>query len=277
MSLDLVVNSYKGFERSFRFEKEKRLTPLTIPLIVDPFVVNKNYVIRGENYRAPVHYRVATVVDRIYDRSEPLFLSYVTLPCRYSAVVEVDRYKVKSYVNDLTAAIVNVEVVPDILLVDGGEMISVLPQKFHEYVRSKLSLYTQGNINEKEYAFVVKQCQQYFVQKESYVDMKIKKRTKGCDKIITYRYKIWRQVSGVTKKSKAFEFVPYAILRYPHNRWGSLVSSFSVFSLEQFLSQYSLLRHAFKDPPWLHEIEQDEELNLLESDEEGASLYFSSL
>lgn len=272
MSLDLVVNSYKMVER-FMFYKKIKMGLLTVPLLVDPFVVRQQYykVLNEGTVRAPIHYRIHNSLDQNMTRSMMTFVPYMTTPCKYRATTEIRDDVISTPMGvQFVSTTISVEVVNKIVILEHGKSQEVLPQDFFSFVRKRISMYNQGFLDQEEYEFFVSQAQMYFVQKQFYVDGKIKKRTKGMKKILVPRYKIYHRIGRDHPGARFYEFVPYAIHRYPCNRWGSLVSSFSVFTLEEFVLNFSKFRDIVRDPPWLFKLENTS-LGEIEFDLEAAN------
>lgn len=130
------------------------------------------------------------------------------------------------------------------------------PADFFSYVKSRVKFYNNGMIDEKEYLQYVRQCSQYFVHKDMYIEKRHVRNRKGFQDVSRARYKIYKRVQAGAKGCD-YEYVPYAILRYPHNRWGTLVPSMMTLTLEQFLSQYQLIRAKWRAPPWIYKVEYE--------------------
>jgi hypothetical protein len=243
MSLDMVTNSYSGVE-AVMFSRPHVMKLLAYPLLIEPFITRWEYNKKVNPIRAPIHYKLSNMMAK--------FQGQVYIP--YSTARSKSMSQPEKGV-DVVGMTIRVQEVNKIIIQGPVRSEEVGPVDFFEFVKSRVTYYNRGMINEQEYLQYVQSCSQYFVHQETCVEKRKLKYKRGFRNVSRIRYKIYRRVND--DKGFECEYVPYAILRYPHNRWGTLVPNMMVFTLEQFLSQYVHIRAKWKAPVWIYKIECD--------------------
>jgi len=254
MSLDMVTNSYAGLEERL-FQRPQFMKLLAYPLLIEPFATRWEYNKKVNPIRAPIHYRLSNMVDKYQGQ---VHIPYCTARSKSLSQPEPGI--------EMVGFTVRVQEVKKICIQGPKVIEEIDPSDFFSYVRSRVKFYNNGMINEKEYLQYVQQCSQYFVHKDTYIEKRQVRNRRGYQDVSRTRYKIYKRVRPKDRGCD-YEYVPYAILRYPHNRWGTIVPSMMVFTLEQFLSQYQQIRAKWRAPQWIYKVEYEK--TRLEVDWEG--------
>jgi hypothetical protein len=229
MSLDIVTNSYSTIEQ-YMFNRHVSMSLMMQPLFIDPFRVSSRYMRKVFTNRAPIRYRVFSALSKSDVMAGGVFLPYVTMKS------VVNRKPFDEAEIGIPVSVKRV----DKIVIDQKE---ILPEAFFD----KINLWLRNsNVFVKDRGFwqrLLQLSMDYFVQQEY-----SKRPGKGI------KYSIYKKCDDIDVGAIKVDYVPYAIYRYPHNKWGSLVADMMVITLEQFAARYGDFRSRWKVPPWLFEV-----------------------
>lgn len=247
MSLDMVTNTYSVCEKDLLTVHGKsintRMEFMRLPLLIDPFEVDPRYYNKNQN-RSPLRYRLG-----FGDSYVPYFTG---------------RCKLDSVISNVNA----VEEKKGVIKIFNEHNVSqeLDPERFFDFCREAERKYLTGVVGPKQYEMLQRQLRSYYVLKE-----KVIVGTKGnkgksvapMTELTKERWKVYRLARNENDKRDSVRFctVPYAILRYPHNRWGSLVPNLYFMTLEEAITQFNLIRSLLKDPPWLFKMKDVENVD----------------